>query len=46
MAVPSVKGIQPIVDDLRRLLETGELTREELEARLTPNIAAKADGED
>ena len=40
MTVPSVKGIQPIVDDLRRLLETGELTREELGARLTPKDLA------
>jgi len=35
MTVPSVKGIQPIVDDLQRLLGTGQLTRKQLEAQLT-----------
>ena len=40
MTVPSVKGIQPIVADIRRLLDTGQLTREQLEAQLTPDDLA------
>jgi hypothetical protein len=36
MAVPSIKGtaFQSVVEDLRRLLETGRLSRDALEARL------------
>jgi len=35
MTIPSVKGVQPLVDDIRRLLDTGQLTRRKLEEQLT-----------
>jgi len=37
MTVPSIKGIQSIVEDLERLLHTAQLRQEELEAQLTPD---------
>jgi hypothetical protein len=39
MTVPSIKGtgFQSAVDDIRRLLDSRQLTREELEAQLTPD---------
>jgi hypothetical protein len=38
MTVPSIKGtgFQSAVDDIQRLLDAGQLTREELEAQLAP----------
>jgi len=40
MTVPSIKLSQLLVDDLRRLLDTGQLTREEFEAQLTADDLA------
>lgn len=39
MTVPSIKGtgFQSVIDDIQRLLDTRQLTREELEAQLTPD---------
>ena len=39
MTVPSIKGtgFQSAIDDIQRLLDTRQLTREDLEAQLTPD---------